>query len=194
VQTLVGRDAECGRITRLLRAARLSRSGVLVLLGEPGIGKTALCTWALQQADAMGVVTARGVESEHDIPYAALAELCAGPLSHLDRLPTPQARALDGALGHRGSAPQDRFAIGAAVLSLLSAAAEQRSMLVLVDDAQWLDRSSTDALLFAARRLREDGVAMHRGRTTWRCPHRGPDRSADADRGRARRGCGARGA
>jgi DNA-binding CsgD family transcriptional regulator len=156
----VGRDAECGQITRLLSAARRGRSGVLVLFGEPGIGKTALCNWALERAGGMRVITARGVESEIDIPYAALAELCAGQLDHLDRLPEPQAGALEGALARRGSAPRDRFAIGAAVLSLLAAVAEKASVLVLVDDAQWLDPSSTDALVFAARRLREEGVAM----------------------------------
>jgi AAA ATPase domain len=133
---------------------------VLVLLGEPGIGKTALCTWALEQADGMRVIAARGVELEIDIPYGALAELCAGQLDYLDSLPGPQARALEGVLARRPGAPGDRFAVGAAVLSLLSAAAEGDSALVLVDDAQWVDRSSTDALLFAGRRLREEGVAM----------------------------------
>ena len=156
----MGRDAECGQIARLLTDARRGHSGALLLFGEPGIGKTALCTWALEQADGMRVVTARGVESEIGISYAGLAELCADHLTGKDRLPEPQARALDGALARRGSTPPDRFAIGAAVLSLLSATAERGSMLVLVDDAQWLDPSSIDALLFAARRLREEGVAM----------------------------------
>jgi DNA-binding CsgD family transcriptional regulator len=145
---------------RLLAAARGGRSGVLVVVAEPGIGKTALCGWAVEHAHGMHVIAARGVESEIDIPYAALAELCAGQLDYLDSLPGPQARALEGALARRPAAPGDRFAVGAAVLSLLSAAAEQGSVLVLVDDAQWVDRSSTDALLFAARRVREEGVAM----------------------------------
>jgi DNA-binding CsgD family transcriptional regulator len=145
---------------RLLSAARRGRSGVLVLFGEPGIGKTALCSWALEHAQGMSVVTARGTESEIDIPYAALGELCSAHLHCLDRLPEPQACALEGALARRGPAPRDRFAIGAAVLSLLSAVAEDGSVIVVVDDAQWLDPSSTDALLFAARRMREEGVAV----------------------------------
>ena len=138
-QVLLGRDAECGQIARLLTDARRGHSGALLVFGEPGIGKTALCTWALEQADGMRVVTARGVESEIGISYAGLAELCADHLTGKDRLPEPQARALEGALARRRSPPPDRFAIGAAVLSLLSATAERGSMLVLVDDAQWLD-------------------------------------------------------
>jgi DNA-binding CsgD family transcriptional regulator len=133
---------------------------VLLLIGDPGIGKTALCGWALDHAYGMRVVTACGVESEIGIPYAALAELCAGQFDYLDYLPKPQARALEGVLARQPAGPGDQFAVGAAVLSLLSAAAQEQSVLVLVDDAQWVDRSSTDALLFAARRLREEGVAV----------------------------------
>ena len=108
----------------------------------------------------MRVLSARGVESEVDLPFAGLAELCAGELDRLGSLPEPQAQALEGALARRVVRPGDRFAIGAAVLSLLAAAAEGESVLVVVDDAQWLDPSSADALLFAARRLRGEGVAM----------------------------------
>jgi DNA-binding CsgD family transcriptional regulator len=157
---LVGREAECGQIEGLLAAARAQRSGALVLSGEPGIGKSALCAWAVAQAAGMRVLSVRGVESEVDLPFAGLSELCAGELDRLGLLPDPQARALEGALTRRDAPPGDRFAIGAAVLSLLAVAGDGASVLVIVDDAQWLDASSADALLFAARRLRSEGVVM----------------------------------
>ena len=159
-QMLIGRDAECDQIAGLLTDARRGHSGTLLLFGEPGVGKTALCTWALEQANGMRVLTARGVESEIGISYAGLAELCADDLTDKDRLPEPQARAVDAALARRDARQVDRFAIGAAVLSLLSAAAEHEPVLVVVDDAQWLDPSSGQALLFAVRRLRNVGIAV----------------------------------
>ena len=157
---LVGRDAECGRIDGLLADARGQRSGALVLSGEPGIGKSALCRWAVAQAGGMRVLSVRGVESEVELPFAGLAELCAGEMDRVGLLPEPQARALEAALARRDAPPGDRFAIGAAVLSLLAVAGGSGSVLVVIDDAQWLDASSADALLFAARRLRGEGVAM----------------------------------
>jgi hypothetical protein len=132
--------------------------------GDPGIGKSALCAWAVAQAAGMRVLSVRGVESEADLPFAALSELCAGELDRLGLLPDPQARALEGALTRRDAPPGDRFAIGAAVLSLLAVAGDGDSVLVIVDDAQWLDASSADALLFAARR------AQRRGRDAGRHP------------------------
>jgi DNA-binding CsgD family transcriptional regulator len=157
---LVGRETECARIDRLLADASAGASGAVVLTGEPGIGKSALCAWAAARVDGMRVLSARGVASEADLPFAGLAELCAGELDRLGSLPEPQARALDGALARRVVRPGDRFAIGAAVLSLLAVAGDGEPVLVVVDDAQWLDASSADALLFAARRLRSEGVAM----------------------------------
>jgi DNA-binding CsgD family transcriptional regulator len=157
---LLGRDVECDRIEGLLAAARAQRSGALVLSGDPGIGKSALCAWAVEQAAGMRVLSVRGVESEADLPFAGLSELCAGELDRLGLLPDPQARALEAALTRRDAAPGDRFAIGAAVLNLLAVAGDGDPVLVIVDDAQWLDGSSADALLFAARRLRSEGVAM----------------------------------
>jgi DNA-binding CsgD family transcriptional regulator len=157
---LVGRDAECERLSRLLAGARCQRSGVLVLSGEPGIGKSALCAWAAAQAGDMRVLSTHAVESEVDLPFAALSELFAGDLDRVGSLPEPQARALDGALARRDAPAGDRFAIGAAVLSLLALVGEGRPVLVVVDDAQWLDASSADALLFAARRLHRESVAM----------------------------------
>src|SRR5215211_9151439 len=157
---LVGRDAECAQIAELLNGARSQQSGALVVAGEAGIGKSALCAWAIDRADGMCVLTVRGVESEVDLPFAGLSELCAEQFDGIHRLPEPQARALEGALALRVVHAGDRFAIGAAVLGLLAMVGEQQSLLVVVDDAQWLDGASTDALLFAARRLRTEGVAM----------------------------------
>jgi AAA ATPase domain len=159
-QPLLGRDDECRRIARLLRDARAGRSGVLVLSGEPGIGKTALCGWAVAQARGLRVMSARGVESEVDLPFAGLAELCSGVLDQIARLPKPQARALDGALARRDATRADRFAIGAAVLSLFAVAGSGEPVLITVDDAQWLDGSSADAVLFAARRLRHESAGL----------------------------------
>ena len=144
----------------MLADARGQRSGALVLSGEPGIGKSALCRWAVAQAGGMGVLSVRGVESEVELAFAGLAELCAGEMEQVGLLPEPQARALEAALARRDAPPGDRFAIGAAVLSLLAVAAGSGSVLVVVDDAQWLDASSAAALLFAARRLRGEGVAL----------------------------------
>jgi DNA-binding CsgD family transcriptional regulator len=158
--TLFGRDAECSRLSQLLDAARGQRSGALVLTGEPGIGKSALCAWAVAHAYDIRLLSVHGVESELDLPFGGLSELCAGELALVDALPEPQRRALEGALARREAASRDRFAIGAAVLSLLAMVAERTSALVVVDDAQWIDRSSADALVFAARRLRSEGVAL----------------------------------
>jgi DNA-binding NarL/FixJ family response regulator len=157
---LVGRDEMCERIAQLLAAARRQCSGALVLSGEPGIGKSALCAWAAGQADDMRLLPVRGVESEGDVPFAGLSELCAGEMDRIALLPTPQATALEVALARRNASPSDRFAIGAAILSLLGDVAERQPVLVIVDDAQWLDAASAAALLFAARRLRSERVAL----------------------------------
>lgn len=157
---LVGRTAERERIAELLDEARAGRSGALVLTGEPGIGKSALCDWAVAHAGGMTVAAARPVESEVDLPFAGLVELCAPELDDLQRLPEAQRRALEGALTRHGAPTGDRFAVGAALLGLLAAAAEDAPLLVVVDDAQWLDGASADALVFAARRLGNEGVAL----------------------------------
>ncbi|HET6551129.1 MAG TPA: AAA family ATPase, partial [Solirubrobacter sp.] len=156
---LIGRDAERDRIAMLLDTARAQRSGALVVCGEPGIGKTALCAWAVGHALGMRVLTMQGIESEAALAYAGLSELFAGELERIAGLPEPQAIALDGALARRHALGLDRFAIGAAVLSLLTLVAHEQPVLVVVDDAQWVDASSAEALLFAARRLRDEGVA-----------------------------------
>jgi len=157
---LVGREAECARLRRLLNAAREERGGALVLVGEPGIGKSALCAWALRQAHDMRVLMARGVEAEVDLPFAGLTQLCTGQIDQIDALPEPQAAALKAALAV-GTAPRShRLAIGAALLSLLSLVAERDAVLVVIDDMQWLDAASAEALLFAARRLRGERLAL----------------------------------
>src|SRR5205085_9149644 len=133
-----------------------------VLAGEPGIGKTALLAYAEERARAaeMRILRARGIESEARVPFAGLLELLRPALGALDRIPAPQAAALEGALALRPATAQDRFAIGAATLSLLAALAEEAPVAALVDDAHWLDESSADALLFAMRRLLADPIAV----------------------------------
>src|SRR4051812_26824164 len=157
---LLGREDERLALDRLLAEARGGRSGVLALVGEPGIGKTALLDHTAAAADGMRVLRARGVESEAEVPFAGLAELLRPALGELDRLPAPQAEALAGALALGPPAATGRFAVGAATLSLLSAFAEEAPLALLVDDAHLLDGSSGGALLFAARRLVADPIAL----------------------------------
>src|SRR5215208_2041004 len=157
---LLGRDDERLALDRLLAEARQGRSGVLALVGEPGIGKTSLLEHAAQRADGMRVLRARGIQSEAEVPFAGLAELLRPALEVMDRIPRPQARALAGALALEPATTQDRFAVGAATLSLLSAWAEDAPALLLVDDAHRLDAASAEALLFAARRLLADPIAL----------------------------------
>jgi DNA-binding CsgD family transcriptional regulator len=147
-------------LASLLAEARAGTSRVLTLVGEAGIGKTALLDWAAAQAGDMRVLRARGVQSEAYIPFAALFELLRPALGDLDRLPGPQAAALESALAIRPAEAHDRFAVGAATLSLLAAHAEPAPLAVLVDDVQWLDGSSADALRFALRRLVADPIAV----------------------------------
>jgi DNA-binding CsgD family transcriptional regulator len=153
---LVGRESERAMIRELIERARAGTAGTMVLSGDAGIGKTALLEHAIEQADGMTVVRALGVETEAELEFSALHELCRPLLGVLPEIPERQAEALRGALGLDPVQVSDRFTIGAATLSLLAAAAEQQPLLVAVDDAQWLDRSSADALVFAARRLEAD--------------------------------------
>jgi DNA-binding CsgD family transcriptional regulator len=157
---LLGREDEQLALDRLFAQAREGRSGVLALVGEPGIGKTALLEHAAESADGMRILRARGIEAEAVIPFAGLAELLRPVLDAVDRIPAPQASALGGALALGPASARDRFAIGAATLSLLSASAEEGPLALLVDDAHWLDHSSAETLLFAARRLLADPIAL----------------------------------
>jgi DNA-binding CsgD family transcriptional regulator len=157
---LLGRAEERREIEQVLAAARTGVSAALALAGEPGIGKTALLGYAAERAAGMRLLRARGIESEAHIPFAALLELVRPALVLLDKIPGPQAVALEAALALRPAVAQDRFAVGAATLSLLAAYAEQAPVALLVDDAQWLDEPSAAALLFAFRRMMADPVAI----------------------------------
>ena len=157
---LVGREREQRDVERVLERARAGESAILALLGEPGVGKTALLEHAAERADGMRLLRARGVESEAHIPFASLLELIRPALAVLDRIPEPQAIAIEGALALRPARAQERFAIGAATLSLLASYAEHGAVAVLVDDAQWLDAPSAEAFLFAVRRLVADPIAV----------------------------------
>jgi DNA-binding CsgD family transcriptional regulator/lipopolysaccharide biosynthesis regulator YciM len=150
---LLGREAECLRLDSLVAEARAGTSGTLVIRGEPGIGKTSLLAYAAEQAAGFRILRARGVESESALAFAGLNDLLRPVLDLVPAIPEPQAAALGGALALGPPAPGDRFATCAATFSLLAAAAEEKPLLALVDDAQWLDPSSAEAILFAARRL-----------------------------------------
>jgi DNA-binding CsgD family transcriptional regulator len=157
---LVGRDRERQQIGEALARARAGTSATLALAGEPGIGKTALLDYAAEHAAGLQLLRARGIESEAQIPFGSLLELIRPALGVLGQIPPPQAAALESALALRPGAAHDRFAVGAATLSLLAAYAEEAPVAVLVDDAQWLDGSSAQALLFAFRRLLADPIAV----------------------------------
>ncbi|MGW4357129.1 ATP-binding protein, partial [Nocardia sp. NPDC004582] len=156
---LQGREREQHELSRVLTRARAGHGGGMLLWGEPGIGKTALLRDAEQRATEFRVLRRGENSAESGVDFAALRELL-GPLA--DRVPTlpgPQARALAAALGH-GPGPADRFLVGAAVVTLLAAAAADQPVLLLVDDAQTLDLATAEALTFALRRLGEVRVAL----------------------------------
>ncbi len=155
-----GRDAELAALEDLLGQARSGTSGALVLRGDPGIGKTALLAKAAELASGFHVISATGAEEESGLPFSGLHLLLRPALGRVAALPDVQAEALRGALGLAKAGPPDRFLVGLAVLSLLSELAVDQPLLCLVDDAQWLDRASADALLFAARRLDAESVVL----------------------------------
>jgi hypothetical protein len=157
---LADRAAEGARLDMLLADARAGQSAVLVLRGEPGIGKTAILGYAAGRARGFRVVRAAGVESEMELPFAGLHQLCGPMLGGLGRLPPPQRDALGTAFGLSSGVQPDRFLVSLAVLSLLSDAAEERPLLCLIDDAQWLDQSSAQVLAFVARRLHAESVVL----------------------------------
>jgi DNA-binding CsgD family transcriptional regulator len=157
---LRGRAFECARLDRLLEDVRAAQSAVLVLRSDAGFGKTALLDYVAERAEGCRVLRAVGVESEMELPFAGLHQLCAPLLNGLDRLPPPQRDALGTAAGLSAGARPDRFLVGLAVLSLVSDAAEQQPLVLLVDDTQWLDQSSAQVLAFVARRLEAEPVGV----------------------------------
>ena len=157
---LLGRDSETSRLSARLDDVRAGRGAVLLLEGEAGIGKTALLEWAAAQASDMQVLRATGVESELELAFSGLAELCLPLLQHVDEIPSPQRQALRAALALEDGLSGDRFVLALATTSLLQAAARPRPVLLLVDDAQWLDRASADALAFVIRRLHDGPIGI----------------------------------
>jgi DNA-binding CsgD family transcriptional regulator len=157
---LHGRTGACARLDELLGAVGRGESGALVLRGEAGMGKTALLDYAASQGEGSTVLRAVGVESEMELPFASLHQLCLPLLDGLEQLPPPQRDALRTAFGLSSSARPDQFLVGLAVLTVLSDAAESRPIICLVDDAQWLDRCSAHVLSFVARRLQAESVLM----------------------------------
>src|SRR5580692_7680260 len=157
---LLDRLPERAALSGLLDAARAGRSGVLVVRGEPGIGKTALLEYAIESAAGLRVARVAGIESEMELAFAGVQQLCAPMLDKLGGLPDPQRDALGVAFGLTAGAAPDRFLVGLAALSLLSEAAVGQPLLCVVDDAQWLDLASAQVLGFVARRLLAEPVAM----------------------------------
>ena len=157
---LLGRAAERQAFDELLESVRGGQSAVLVIRGEAGIGKTALLQYCAQQASGFRVARIAGVESEMELPFAGLHQLCAPLLERLGALPGPQRAALGVALGLSSGTASDPFFTALAALSLLSEAALERPLLCVVDDAQWLDAASAQVLGFVARRLLAESVAI----------------------------------
>ena len=160
VTGLMDRQAERDVLDRLVDAVRAGESRALVVRGDPGVGKTVLMDHLAGRASGSGcrVVRAAGVQSEMELAFAGLHQLCAPMLGHLDRIPVPQHDALRIAFGLAAGPPPDRFFVGLAVLSLLSEVARESPLICVVDDEQWLDRASAQALGFVSRRLAADAV------------------------------------
>jgi DNA-binding CsgD family transcriptional regulator len=154
------RRGECGALDRLIEAVRAGESKTLVVRGDPGVGKTVLLDYLAEKARGCRVARALGVHSEMELAFAGLHQLCAPMLGGAERLPVPQRDALRTALGIAAGPPPDRFLVGLAVLGLLSEVAGERPLICVVDDEQWLDQASAQALGFAARRLAADPVGL----------------------------------
>ncbi|WP_308408605.1 AAA family ATPase [Streptomyces sp. AC627_RSS907] len=157
---VLGRRRECELLDGLLDAVRGGDSRVLVLRGEPGVGKSTLLEYTTARARGFQVVRVTSVQSEMELPYAGLHQLCASMTDRLDRLPAVQRDAVSGALGLGSERAPDGFLVALGVLGLLSEVARDRPLLCVVDDAQWLDRASMQALAFTARRLHAESVAI----------------------------------
>jgi DNA-binding CsgD family transcriptional regulator len=159
-RALLGRSNESATLDRLLEAVRAGESRALVIRGDPGMGKTALLEFVVERATECRVAQAAGVQAEMELAFAGLHQLCAPMLDRLERLPGPQRDALGSAFGLAAGHAPDRFLVGLAVLSLLAEVSEERPLVCLVDDVQWLDHASVQALAFVARRLVAESVAL----------------------------------
>jgi len=159
-RVLFGRESERERLSGLLHRMRRGESGSLVIRGEAGVGKSTLLDDLRLQAPDMRVLRGSGIESEAQVAYATLHQIIRPVLDNVDRLPTPQARALQGALGLEIGTSDEWFLVALGVLSLLDEAAEEQPVLILVDDAQWLDDASAETLVFVARRLGAEPIGI----------------------------------
>ena len=157
---LVGRRSECEELEGIVRDVPAGHSRVVVLRGEAGAGKTALLRYLADRVSDWCVTRAVGVESEMELPYAGLHQLCAPLLDGLDGLPVPQRDALSTVFGRSAGAAPDRFLVGLATLTLFAEMAERRPLVCIVDDAQWLDQASAQLLGFVARRLLAERIAI----------------------------------
>ena len=157
---LLGRRAECEVLDRALTDARAGRSRVVVVRGEPGAGKSALLNFLSERVADSRVATAAGVESEMELAYSGLHQLCASMLDRLDRLPVPQRDALATVFGQESGPAPDRFLVGLATLTLFAEVTEERPLVCVIDDAHWLDAASAQILGFVARRLLAERVAL----------------------------------
>jgi DNA-binding CsgD family transcriptional regulator len=157
---LTGRGAERGMLDQFVEAIRAGESRALVLWGEAGVGKTALLEYLAEQAAECRVLRATGVQSEMELAFAAVHQLCSPILDNADPLPAPQRDALQTAFGLSSGAAPDKFLVGLAVLNLLSEVAEHRPLVCVVDDEQWIDRASAQILGFVARRLMAESVGL----------------------------------
>src|SRR5882724_8017413 len=159
-ERLPGRSREQEQLGQLLTGIRSGRSGVLVVRGEAGIGKTALLEQLIEQAVGCTVARATGAQADMELPFAGLQQLFGSMLGPLERLPDPQREAVEVAFGLRYGPAPDRFEVGLAMLGLLAEVAEQEPLVCVVDDAQWLDQASAQTLAFVARRLMAESVAL----------------------------------
>lgn len=157
---LRNRRAEQAVLDELVEAVRAGESRALVVYSEPGVGKTALLDYLTTRASGCRLVRTAGIQSEMELTFAGIHQVCEPMLDRLDRLPTPQAEALRTAFGLSAGPPTDRFLVGLAVLSLLSEVAQERPLLCLVDDQQWLDSTSAQALVFVGRRPMAESVGL----------------------------------
>jgi DNA-binding CsgD family transcriptional regulator len=157
---LLGRRSECDALDRLLSDAETGLSGVLVLRGEAGVGKSALLDYLSDRVKGWHIAGAVGIEAEMELAYGGLHQLCGPMIDRLDRLPAPQREALETVFGLSAHPPPDRFLVGLATLTLLAEVAEKQPLVCIVDDAQWLDQASAQVLGFVARRLHAERIAM----------------------------------